>query len=156
MTGSRLVLCLLLVIVVCTHANAAPVTFVVQLSSSASLNTVLSVLGATSVDAMTDGNTYLINVDSSQLAAATQTVAAQGAALGIQDFHLNTRISLLSVHLSGVVNVQSNTAADWYKNQPAMQLTNSQQALAYARGRCVVIADINSIGYCSHPALPGD
>ena len=155
MTGSRLVLCLLLVVAVCSHANAAPVSLVVQLSPTASISTVLSALGATSVDSIQGGNAYLINVDSTQVAAASQTVAIQGAALGIIDFHVNARMSLLSQHLYGVVTPKQKTPADWFKNQPAMLLTNAQSALKYASGKGVVIADINSIVDYSHPALKG-
>jgi subtilisin family serine protease len=89
------------------------------------------------------------------LPLVSQTLTLAESLLGIQWIEFNNGVSLIPMGQLGLLQVPANGAADWYKNQPAMQLTNSQKALTYANGHGVVVADINSLVDYSHPALRG-
>ena len=54
-----------------------------------------------------------------------------------------------------VVSVGSQTAPNWYAQQPAFQLIHNNEALQLSRGSGIVVADINSLIDYSHPALRG-
>src|SRR5262249_15574987 len=105
-----------------TRAAAAAV--IVQLSPTASLNEVLVSLGGSLVDAIPGTNISPIN-------RADPPITIPVATLGIEWIEYNNSLTLPSIGQSDVLQISPNTAADWYKNQPAMQLTRSQQALSY-------------------------
>jgi len=75
--------------------------------------------------------------------------------LGIQWMELNKSVTLPRFGIRGVVQVPASTAADWYKNQPSMQLIKAGSARSYSTGSGVVVADINSNLDYAHPALIG-
>src|SRR5204863_9885594 len=54
-----------------------------------------------------------------------------------------------------VVSTGAGTVADWYAQQPALQLIHANRAGQIATGKGIVIADVNSITDYSHPALRG-
>src|SRR5262245_3089080 len=54
-----------------------------------------------------------------------------------------------------VLSVNPTTRPDWYRNQPAFTLIRENEALALARGKGVVVADINSLVDYAHPSLRG-
>src|ERR1051326_6478411 len=149
MSGRRWILCLFLIFALSTPGSAASVSLIVQLSPTASLASVLSFLGGTLVDSISGINLYLIN------APSMPTTTTSFSALGIQWIEANQGVSLPAVGQLGVLQTATTTAADWYKNQPSMQLIRSQNALSYATGKGVVVADINSLVDYSHPALQG-
>src|SRR5436190_375779 len=139
MTGSQLtrrhlILCAVLVLTLSTHASAAGIPVIVQLAPTASLSSVLSVLGGTLVDTVPGANQYLINVPKLPLISPLLSL------LGIQWLETNNGIGLFPIKQFGVLQAATGTA-DWYKNQPALGLIRSQQALAYSRGHGVVVAD---------------
>jgi subtilisin family serine protease len=68
---------------------------------------------------------------------------------------LNTGVTLPGFVQLGVLSVPANTAADWYKYQPSMQLIRAGGALTYSRGQGVVVADINSQIDYGHASLRG-
>lgn len=155
MTGRRLLLCFFLVILFGAQASAATLPVIVQLSPLGSLGSVLSLLGGTLVDTIPGTHIYLLNIDALKLPLVTQTLSSLTSLLGIQWLEFNNGVTLIPMGQLGLLQLPANGAADWYKGQPAMQLTNSQQALAYATGHGVVVADINSLIDYSHPALRG-
>src|SRR5207247_9049138 len=55
----------------------------------------------------------------------------------------------------GVLNTPASEPAEWYAGQPAMKLIRADQAMAYSKGRGVVVADLNSRVDYAHPALIG-
>src|SRR5437016_4238897 len=152
MTGRRFLLSLVIVFLLLTFstkASAATVPLIVQLSATASLNDVLLFLGGTLVDTIPGANIHLINAP--QLPTNTLLFST----FGIQWIEYNNGVALGPVGQLGVLQISSAAAADWYKNQPAMRLTRSQQALNYSTGRGVLVADINSLVDYSHPVLQG-
>ncbi len=149
MTGRHLILCLVLILGLAVKGSAATVPVIIQLSPNASLGNVLSIIGGTLVDSIPEARLYLINVP--QLPVVTPVLNL----LGLQWIETNKGLALPGSAQLGVLRTATATTADFYKNQPAMQLTRSQQALAYATGRGIVVADINSLVDYSHPALRG-
>ncbi len=149
MTGRHLILCLVLILGLAVQGSAATVPVIIQLSPNASLGNVLSIIGGTLVDSIPEARLYLINVP--QLPVVTPVLNL----LGLQWIETNKGLALPGSAQLGVLRTATATTADFYKNQPAMQLTRSQQALAYATGRGIVVADINSLVDYSHPALRG-
>src|SRR5215467_3725684 len=155
MTGRRFLLCLFLVILFSVQASAATLPVIVQLGPLASLSGVLSLLGGTLVDTIPGTNIYLININSLNLPLVSKTLTFAESLLGIQWIEFNNGVSLIPMGQLGLLQLPANGAVDWYKYQPALQLTNSQKALTYANGQGVVVADINSLVDYSHPALKG-
>src|SRR5438874_2034443 len=149
MTGRHLILCLILMLTLAAQGSAAGVPLIIQLSPTASLGGVLSFLGGTLVDSIPDARLYLINAPQLPLLSPTLSL------LGVQWLETNKGVALPNSLQLGVLQTATATTADFYKNQPAMQLTRSQQALTYARGRGIVVADVNSLIDYSHPALKG-
>jgi subtilisin family serine protease len=155
MTGRRLILCLFLIAALSAQASAATLPVIVQLSPLGSLSGVLSLLGGTLVDTIPGTNIYLININALNLPLVGPTLTLAESLLGIQWIEFNNGVTLLPMGQLGLLQLPSSGASDWYKYQPAMQLTNAQKALAYANGHGVVVADINSLVDYSHPALKG-
>ena len=128
---------------------------IVQISPGANITSIASTLGVTVIDSIPGTNIYLLNVPIGPLFNPA-TVQSLGATLpGIDWSELNTGVLLPSFAVYGIVAVPPTQAADWYKNQPAWQLIEAQQALRYSTGRRIVIADINSHVDYRHPALAG-
>jgi thermitase len=124
---------------------------IVQISPTASITAIASVLGATVVDSIPGANTYLLNVPTT-LSSLTGSLSVL---LGIQWVEINTGVSIPNVLVLQMVTIPGTAAPDWYKNQPAWQIIESQKALPYAKGTGVVVADINTQVDYSHPALVG-
>ena len=162
MTGRRLlcsflVTTILLVTFPAAEASAAgSIPVIVKLTSSSGLLRVLNLLDGAVVDQIPGTNVFLVNVPSVR---SVQSLLALPAGLlqflGIDWLEINTGAALPKVGQVGVITVGINNTADWYKNQPAMQLIRSNEAKAYSTGRSVVVADINSQVDYGHPALRG-
>jgi len=162
MTGRRLlcsflVTAILLVTFPAAEASAAgSIPVIVKLTSSSGLLRVLNLLDGAVVDQIPGTNVFLVNVPS---VLSVQSLLALPAGLlqflGIDWLEINTGAALPKVGQVGVITVGINNTADWYKNQPAMQLIRSNEAKAYSTGRSVVVADINSQVDYGHPALRG-
>jgi len=149
MTGRRLLLFLVLVFALFNlHAAAASYPLIVQISPTASINSVASYLGGTVVDSIPGSNEYLLQVS---VVPALQP----SSLLGIEWMELNTGVTLPPLPHLGYLQASANAGADWYQAQPALVLINAGKALAYSTGRGVVVADINSQVDYSHPALRG-
>jgi subtilisin family serine protease len=129
-------------------AGAQSLPLIVQIAPTASISTIIGMLGGTLVDSIPGTNTYLINVP-------VVPSALTDALLGIQWQELNTGVSIPNFGILGMVTVPGTVVPDWYKYQPPWQLIESQSALAYSTGRGIVVADINSQVDVSHPALIG-
>ena len=162
MTGRRLlcsflVTAILLVTFPAAEANAAgSIPVIVKLTSSSGLLRVLNLLDGAVVDQIPGSNVFLVNVPSLLSIQSLLTLPAGLLQfLGIDWLEINTGVALPKVGQVGVITVGINNTADWYKNQPAMQLIRSNEAKAYSTGRSVVVADINSQVDYGHPALRG-
>jgi subtilisin family serine protease len=150
MAGRRILLTLILILGLSSFAQAQ-VPVIVQLSPLANLTSLTGALGATVLDSIPDARIYLLNVP--LLSSLLQPLSPITSLLGIQWFEVNTSITLPNVGQFGVLHIISGVAPDWYKNQPAWQIMHAQNALAYSRGRGVIIADLNSQVDSTHPAI---
>jgi subtilisin family serine protease len=147
MAGRHWLFCLILIFTFSASTSAASFPIIVQLSPYGSLGSVLALVNGTLVDSIAGANTYLINVPQLPLLSPLLSL------LGVQSIETNKGVALPNSSQLGLL--LSDGAADWFKLQPAMQLIRSQQALQYATGYGVVVADINSLVDYSHPALRG-
>jgi subtilisin family serine protease len=116
---------------------------VVGISPSADIQSVVTALGGTLLDSM-GGNVYLVSVK-----AMPSIYPA-----GVNYIELDGLQLATGAH-GAVFTVNSNTPANFYSNQPAMQRINLSAGLSLAQGRGVVIADINGKVDVRHPALIG-
>src|SRR6266850_1289479 len=130
------------------QAVGASFPLIVQIPPAASITPIAITLGGTVVDSIPGADTYLVNVP---FLPSPGTMSL----LGIQWMELNKSVTLPRFGIRGVVQVPASTAADWYKNQPSMQLIKAGSARSYSTGSGVVVADINSNLDYAHPALVG-
>ena len=154
-TGRRLFLIIGLILALGSqgHAqlNLSPVPVIVQISPLANITNIAFALGGTVVDSIPGANTYLLQVP---LVPTTLTNSLLSL-LGIQWIEVNTGVSIPNITVLNQVTIPGTAVPDWYKNQPAWQIIESQGALQYSTGRGIVVADINSQVDYSHPALIG-
>ena len=147
----RAILCALLVFIVggtSFNAEAAGQRIVVKLNTASPIGPVLNLLNATVLDVISDSNLYLLQVP--QLPSlGTLTLNL----LGIEYIEVDTTLSGPTLRTLGLV--QSKSAADWYRLQPALTRIRAVQASQYYDGYGVVVADINSAVDYGHPALQG-
>src|SRR5437867_4190330 len=154
MTGSRTRLLLIVALIAAllgptgAHAQSS-IPVIVKLSPTANLAPINNLLGGTPVDSIPGANTYLYNLPSLPI------VGSVLALLGVQWVEPNTGVVLPSPTMPVLLTVPASAAPDWYRYQPEMQLIGSNDARAYATGRSIVVADINSQVDYSHPALTG-
>jgi subtilisin family serine protease len=121
---------------------------IVQILPGLNITAVAAALGGRVVDSIPGANTYLLNVPivPSGLLASI---------LGIVGMELNQGLAQPPIPVPLIIAVPPNTPPDWYKSQPGMTVIHSGDALAYSRGRGIVIADLNSQVDVAHPALVG-
>jgi subtilisin family serine protease len=139
------------------EANAAgSIPVIVKLTSTSSLQRILDMIDGAVVDEIPGSNVFLVNVPN---IISIQSLLSLPSSflqfLGIDWLEINTGVALPKVEQLGVITVGINNTADWYKNQPAMELIRSNEAKTYSTGRSVVVADINSQVDYGHPALRG-
>jgi subtilisin family serine protease len=154
MTGRRLFLTVILILSLSAFAQAQ-VPVIVQISGLGNIHTVASALGATVLDGIPDTRIYLLSLPLPAPSAVSNLSSWLLQLLGIQWIEVNTGITLPTVGQLGVFQTIGGVAPDWYKNQPAWQITGTQHALSYSRGGGVIIADLNSSVDGTHPALAG-
>jgi subtilisin family serine protease len=130
--------------------NHGSIPIIVQISPLANIDVIAAVLRGTVVDSIPGAFTYLLNVP-----MAPPILIPLLRLLGVQWVEVNTAVLIPDIALLNSVTIPGTVAADWYKDQPAMQLTESQTAHTYSTGTGVVVADINTQVDYSHPALVG-
>lgn len=119
---------------------------VVQLSPQTDPNEVAARFNGVVLEALPESNQFLLSVPA---------IPTGPLSNDIRWMEPNQPSTLPSNPRTGYLTVTQNTAADWYKAQPAFALIKLSDALTYSRGRGVVVADINSDVDYSHPALVG-
>lgn len=151
MTGRRrLSLILALFVFFSVNAQAAvTVPVVVKLLPGANLSLISSLLGGTVIDSLPGANTYLLRLP------ALPIITPVLKLLGLDWVELDRGIRVPANPPLSLLDVPGGNAADWYKQQPALQLVRSGAAQAYSTGRYVMIADINSRVDYGHPSLTG-
>ena len=116
---------------------------IVETTPNADIRSIAAALGGTVLDSM-GGNVYLLSLSSIPTNYPT----------GVKYIEPDT-VQLSPGGHGAVFSVNPTTAADFYRNQPAMQRINLQKASPRATGRSIVIADINAMVDVRHPALVG-
>jgi subtilisin family serine protease len=147
----RAALCALLLLMVvgsCLNAQAASQRVVVKMNGNSPIGPVLNLLGATVLDAISGSNLYLLQVPSLPLLNSFTLNL-----LGVAYIEADTTVSGPTLSTSGLLDTES--AADWYRMQPALTRIRADRASKYYDGYGVVVADINSAVDYSHPALRG-
>jgi subtilisin family serine protease len=149
MTGRRIVLLVLMLLIGrASQAESPSFPLIIQAPPNVNIKTITAIIGGKLLDGIPETGYYLINV-SSLPSAVTAFLA------GIQVFEPDEGITLQGFGRVGILNSPTTRPADWYKQQPSMQLIHSAEALAYSTGRGVVVADLNSRVDVRHPALIG-
>src|SRR6266699_2541545 len=144
-------LLILLLVLAATQLNAGSngYTVIVELQPNARSQTVAAAFGGTVVDSIEGTSVYLLRVPA-------LPVLRSNPALGVQSVESNNVVRLRPrFGALGVLNTPSSGPAEWYAGQPAMKLIRADQAMAYSKGRGVVVADLNSRVDYAHPALIG-
>jgi len=141
---AKYLLITLLVVTGLTPAvSAQSYSVIVETTPNADIRSIAAALGGTVLDSM-GGNVYLLSLSS----IPTNYPA------GVKYIEPDT-VQLSPGGHGAVFSVSPATAADFYRNQPAMQRINLQKASPRATGRSIVIADINAMVDVRHPALVG-
>src|SRR6266567_4166506 len=144
-------LLILLLVLAATQLNAGSngYTVIVELQPNARSQAVAAAFGGTVVDSIEGTSIYLLRVPA---LPALQS----NPALGVQSVESNVVVRLRPrFGALGVLNTPSSDPAEWYAGQRAMKLIRADQAMAYSKGRGVVVADLNSRVDYAHPALIG-
>jgi subtilisin family serine protease len=121
---------------------------VVELAPNARAADVAASVGGQVLDSVPGTSQYLMKVPS---AAAM----AHNPLLGVVHVELNNAVALPSGAWASILRTSGSKGAEWYAQQPAFKLVRADAALGLARGRGVVIADLNARLDYSHPALIG-
>ena len=134
MTGRQFLLTLILLLGFSAQALASPLPLIVKISPAASIATIATVLGGSLVDTIPGDNLYLLSVPAVPPSFLAST-------LGIEWMELNIGVTLPRFAQVGRLTVPATIAADWYKDQPSMQLIRAGPASSYSTGQGVVVAD---------------
>ncbi len=142
-TAKYLLIMMLVVKGLTPAVSAQSYSVIVETTPNADIRSIAAVLGGTVLDSM-GGNVYLLSLSSIPTSHPT----------GVKFIEPDT-VQLSPGGHGAVFSVNPATAADFYRNQPAMQRINLQKASPRATGRSIVIADINAMVDVRHPALVG-
>ena len=150
MAGRLLRLSLITIFLFAVNADAAvSVPVIVKLLPGANISVVTSLLGGTLVDSIPGANTYLLRLPSLPILTPVLKL------VGVQWLEANSGLGLPSVAHARTLLTPGSIDPTWYKDQPALQVIQSEAAHQYSTGRNVVVADINSKVDTNHPALQG-
>jgi len=119
---------------------------VVQLPPQANIDAIAAHAGGAVVDVIPGANQFLLSVP---------VIPDHLPDNDVRWMEANSATTLMSNPHTGFLQAAPNTAASWYKTQPALSLVRLGGALTYSTGMSIVIADINSQVDYSHPALLG-
>ena len=144
----RKILILVLLVSSQLSAWAGEKTIVVDLQSDSKVQATAAALGATVLHNIPGTSLYLLKVP------AVPGFQAQPL-LGIQSAETDDAVKLRPQGAIGILKTSASRPAEWYAQQPAMKLIGADKALALAKGRGVVIADLNARVDVGHPALIG-
>jgi len=133
-----------------TGQASAAVPVIVQLGPLTNVNLIAQLLGGTVLDSVPGVNVHLLSLPALPILSQFQL-----SLLGIVSIEVDKVIEVGFAPRSGVLTVPAQTAPDWYRNQPSMQLIGTSLALNYSTGAGIVIADINAKVDYGHPVLAG-
>ncbi len=146
----RKILLSILLLLAASISAMANVTVVVGLGPLGNIGNVVNSLGGSVLDSIPEANLYLVSLPNLPLLSVLNQLQ-----LGISFFEPDTTILSPTHHAAGILTVANRTPANWYIAQPELKRIGALSALAYARGRGIVIADLNSAVDYGHPALVG-
>jgi hypothetical protein len=142
-TAKYFLITLLVVTGLTPAVSAQSYSVIVETTPNADIRSIAAALGGTVLDSM-GGNVYLLSLSSIPISYPA----------GVKYIEPDT-VQLSPGGHGAVFSVSPTTAANFYRNQPAMKRVNLQSALPRATGRSIVIADINAMVDVRHPALVG-
>ena len=142
-TAKYLLIMMLVVKGLTPAVSAQSYSVIVETTPNADIRSIAAALGGTVLDSM-GGNVYLLSLSSLPISYPA----------GIKYIEPDS-VQLSPGGHGAVFSVSPTTAANFYRNQPAMKRVNLQSALPRATGRSIVIADINAMVDVRHPALVG-
>ena len=133
-----------------TAASSNPIIIETNGLIGGILGIVGSLGGGTLLDQVPGTNIYLLNLPNLPVVTPLLKLV-----LGIVFVEPDERVVTPARSQMGILAVSGQTAVDWYKMQPELIRIHATDAQAYAQGKGVVIADLNSLVDYSHPALAG-
>jgi subtilisin family serine protease len=142
----KTILTLFLVILSQLTAWAGSDRVVVEIPPGMKASAVAASVGGTVVDSIPGTQYYLIKVPSA--AAVARHLSAVSA-------ELDDAVALRPTGTMAILRTSARQSADWYAEQPAFKLIRADKALDFARGRSIIVADINSRIDFGHPSLRG-
>jgi len=140
----RLTFLIVLMTLLGVQAWAGHYLVIVHVATGANIKTIADAYDGRVLDTL-DSGTYLLD-----LKLTTPKYPVSGVEWMESDLSVGP-----SRAKGAVVSVGSQTAPNWYAQQPAFQLIHNNEALQLSRGSGIVVADINSLIDYSHPALRG-
>ena len=124
---------------------------IVELGPNARASAVAAAMGGEVLESIPGSTHVLMKVPSAAAAAAL----ARQPQSGIVSVELNDAVTIRPTGKIGILKVPASKPAQWYSGQPAFKLVRVEAAHGLAKGRGVVVADINSRVDYGHPALVG-
>ncbi|HYR88653.1 MAG TPA: S8 family serine peptidase [Terriglobia bacterium] len=122
---------------------------VADLQSGSKVQAAVSALGAKVLRNIPGTSLYLLKVP---VVPGSQSYPS----LGITSVELDSAVTLRPSPISwGILKIQGSQLAEWYAQQPALKLIQADKAVAIARGRGIVVADLNARVDVGHKALIG-
>ena len=141
----------LLLIASCQVSAWASDKVIVELAPNARASAVAATVGGEVLESIPGSSQVLMKVPSAAAAAAL----ARNPQSGVVSVELNDAVTIRPIGGIGILRVPPSKPAAWYSSQPAFKLVRVDGAQVLAKGRGVVVADINSRIDYAHPALVG-
>src|ERR1041385_1044903 len=155
--AKRFLVCILALVLVfssfsapATAASSNPIIIQTNGLVGGILGVISALGGGTLLDQVPGTNIYLVNfINIPVVTPLLQSI------LGIVFMEPDERVLTPARSQAGLLSISNKTAWDWYKIQPELVRIQAPNAQAYAQGKGVVVADLNSLIDYSHPALTG-
>ena len=141
----------LLLIASCQVSAWASDKVIVELAPNARASAVAATVGGEVLESIPGSSQVLMKVPSAAAAAAL----VRNPLSGVVSVELNDAVTIRPTGGIGILRVPPSKPAAWYSSQPAFKLVRVDGAQVQAKGRGVVVADINSRIDYAHPALVG-
>ena len=144
----RKLLTVLLIIASCQLSAWASDKVIVELGPNARASAVAAAVGGEVLESIPGSSQVLLKVPSIAAAAAF----AHTPQSGIVSVELNDAVTIRPTGGLGILKLPASKPAQWYSRQPAFKLVRVEAAQGQAKGRGVVVADLNSRVDYGHPA----
>ncbi len=144
MSAKKVLSSLLFLIAFGVYSEAASAV-IVRPSKNAKINDIAASMGATILDSMPDGTSFLLSVSS-----VPGTLPS-----GVDSMTADTAIILPRFKGAALTVAPSPAGLPWFTKQPAFDRIHAEAGRVRATGRGIIIADIDSAIDTTHPDLQG-